>query len=109
MSSVFPVRRVSLKMLADTGLLFEINRAVLHPMGLELRVSGDAAELHQSENPGGAVFSDRAFAEGEARLMDYMIQEGCSKLAARKAYLQFVEQVDPDQGPPSSEGSGSVG
>jgi hypothetical protein len=101
-----------LQFLKDNGLLFEMNRAVLHPLGLTLQLDADGkAELLQTDDPAGMVFTADTFQEGESRMLDYMIREGSSKLASRKAFLQYVEQTDPDQGDsvPPPDGSGSVG
>lgn len=107
------MKSLPLQFLKDKGLLFELNRAVLHPLGLTLQVDADGkAELLQTDDPAGMLFAQSEFLDGEAKLMDFMEEEGASRLAARKAFLQFVEQVNPDQAesmrPPPDE-PGSVG
>lgn len=103
------VKTLPLQFLKDNGLLFELNRAVLHPLGLTLQVDADGkAELLQTDDPAGMVFPENAFQEGEVKLMEYMEREGFSKLASRQAFLRYAQQTDPDQGD-SSPPSGSVG
>lgn len=106
------MKSIPLQFLKENGLLFEVNRTVLHPLGLTLQVGDDGkVELLQTTDPAGMVFTADTFVEGEAKLLEYMNREGSSKLAARSAFLRFVEQVDPDQGDsmPPPDGSGSVG
>ena len=96
--------------LKDSGLLFEINRSVLHPLGLTLQVDADGnVELLQTDDPAGMTFTADTFLDGESRLLEYMIREGSSKLASRKAFLQYVEQVDPDQASSDPPPDGNVG
>lgn len=104
------MKTLPLQFLRDNGLLFEINRSVLHPLGLALQVSPDGeAELLQTDDPAGVLFAQGEFLDGEAKLMDFMDREGSSRLVARRAILRFVDQVDPDQGesvpPPPKPGN----
>lgn len=104
------MKSLPLQFLRDKGLLFELNRSVLHPLGLTLQVDSDGkAELLQTDDPAGMLFTQGEFLDGEARLMEFMNEEGSSRLAARRAFLQFVVQVDPDQAesvaPPPDDGS----
>lgn len=104
------MKSIPLQFLKENGLLFELNRAVLHPLGLSLQVDeGGKVELLQTEDPAGMVFTESTFNDGEQRLLEYMEREGSSKLASRRAFLQYVEQVDPDQGDSVPSSSGSVG
>lgn len=96
----------TLKFLDDNGILFEVNRRVLHPLGLSLQVSSDGqAELFQTTDPVGMVFTAGTFQAGESELLEYMAREGDSRLISRQAFLQFIEQVGPDQGIESSPGN----
>lgn len=104
------MKSLPLQFLKESGLLFELNRAVLHPVGLSLQVSEDGSvQLLQTDDPAGMVFTADTFVEGESKLMDYMNREGSSKLASRRAFLRYVEQTDPDQGDSIPPPSGSVG
>lgn len=72
------------KFLLDTGLLFEINRCVLHPLGLAICVQADETEenwqiggLWDCQNdPEGISFSPEALAEGFAKLEKYLAERG---------------------------------
>jgi hypothetical protein len=106
------VKSLPPKFLKDNGLLFEINRSVLHPLGLTLQVDGDGkAEVFQTDDPAGMTFTADSFLDGESKLMEYMVREGSSRLASRKAFLRYVVQTDPDQSDPDdrSPPDGSVG
>lgn len=66
------------KFLHDSGLLFEINRAVLHPRGLALRVTVNDDEndtkfgVIYDYRDGSIVFGEQLFNEGEKKLNRYM-------------------------------------
>ena len=84
------------KFLADTGLLFEINRAVLHPFGVAMAVTmqDDGAYntsfelLDERADPEGCVFDAATFAEGEAER---------ERIVRRLESLGFIRQ--PRSGP----------
>jgi hypothetical protein len=92
------------RFLADSGLLFEINRRVLHPLGLSLAFgetsAGDVAEgyelclIDERADLQGTVFSDESFAEGLAKLGRYREAEGRgdARYDARVAALGYVVQ-----------------
>jgi hypothetical protein len=88
--------------LVDTGLLFELNRRVLHPLGLALEVvpqEGDHALFQLEdyrEEPHGLVHSDAEFADGLSRFMKFMDETGTKKLLARRACRGFLVQGDTD-------------
>ena len=64
------------RFLHERGLLFEINRAVLHPLGLALSAKTDDAGtvtgfgplIDYRDDPEGMLFSDRQFEGGMERL-----------------------------------------
>lgn len=66
------------KFLHDSGLLFELNRAVLHPRGLALgvTVSDDESDIEfdviYDYRDDGIVFGEQLFNEGEKKLNTYM-------------------------------------
>lgn len=106
------MKPLPLQFLKENGLLFEMNRAVLHPLGLTLQIDDDGrVELLRTDDPAGMVFPANAFIEGESRMLEYMAKEGSSRLASRQAFLRYVEQTDPDQSDPESlpPPSGNVG
>ena len=94
--------------LRETGLLFEINRQVLHPLGLALGVvtSKEGAEessvgeftLYDArEDDEGYVYDGETFIDALERFNKYMIQTGVAQLSKRKATLGYVVQelADP--------------
>lgn len=79
--------------LADNGLLFEINRAVLHPVGFNLRFDGDTAVLDNlQERPTEAVFTPAEFARGRAAWFEMMREHGYFNHKERKTALGYVVQ-----------------
>lgn len=102
-------RPVSLPLnkLIDDGLLFEINRAILHPLGLSLALvwesddgSGEVTgvDLIKDRDPEGTVFAPENFTEGEKKLKAFMEREGTERLVTREAALGFRQQTAPEQG-----------
>lgn len=88
--------------LVDNGLLFEINRKVLHPLGLSLEADVDPNnrkkiilnKLVDSEDDEGFVFSEEAFEVNMAVLNSYMSREGNKKIEKRKEILGYVIQEE---------------
>ncbi len=97
--------RVPLRSLVDEGLLFEINRQVLHPLGLALTMvwngedSGepDAVVLKTTSDAEGFLFSAEAFADGAGKFRDFMSRYGESRLKGRTAAIGLVRQTRSDQ------------
>ena len=100
--------------LVDSGLLFEINRRILHPLGLALAVevpdegtplSGELSSLISvldvREDPEGFCFSDESCLQGKAKLEAFLEEQQFQKrLMARRASLGYVVQSippEPDQ------------
>jgi hypothetical protein len=99
---IVPIRR-----LETDGLLFEINRTVLHPLGLALAmvwdgddtsVEPDRVELLQTDDKDGIVFASDAFLDGERKLAEFMAREGDDVHRTRRAVLRFLVQDSADQG-----------
>jgi hypothetical protein len=89
--------------LAETGLLFEINRAVLHPLGLALEVVvEDDGQMRigglwdQQGEPGGIVFDEESFQDGARKLAAFMSIGGETRQQVRKDMLGFVVQEEPE-------------
>jgi hypothetical protein len=94
--------------LLDSGLLFEINRKVLHPFGLALEVivdpdqeiveGGDATYVLGSslwdyrDDEEGMVFGEKTFKEGIAKLENFMKEFGFERLKTRNQSLGFIVQ-----------------
>jgi len=93
-------KMVPVKDLLDTGLLFEINRRVLHPLGMALAVSIDddpgeaiiAGVWDCRDDPEGIRFTDELFSLGIKKYEDYLEQRGNAALAARKILLGYLIQ-----------------
>lgn len=87
------------KFLNDTGLLFEINRQVLHPLGLALSVSIQKDRtvvfggiLDCRHDPEGWIFADEELQDGARKLQAYMGEHGNKALITREKALGFVVQ-----------------
>lgn len=88
--------------LRDAGILFEINRQVLHPLGLELEFrldeDGGIAEMELQDNrdrPDAISFSAEEFNEGRSRYEDYLRAHGRRNIRKRRD-LGMVIQTGPD-------------
>lgn len=101
------MKEIPLRTLLDDGLLFEINRRVLHPFGMALTLcleddhpDGEpvSVKLMSTGDPDGIVFTPGTFTEGESRFEAFMEREGLGRMAARRGILRFVEQESADQG-----------
>jgi hypothetical protein len=90
------------KFLLDTGLLFEINRLVLHKFGLALVVDVDLDNrkkvkirgILETDDAEGWVFDDEVFEESKATFQEYMDGEGRDRIVKRKEALGYVIQGD---------------
>lgn len=99
------VQRAAAPMLVEWGLLFEINRTILHPLGLALQVEeGEDGELRMSQmmrvanDPEGFLFTPDAYKDGEAKLAAFMKAVGTDKLNQRLAGVRCVQQCWPEHG-----------
>jgi hypothetical protein len=94
--------------LVDSGLLFEINRRILHPLGLALCVTTSEEEipnegpsstfsiLDAREDPEGWCFEDDTYLEGKAKLDAFLeCQQFQEKMMARRVSLGYVIQSIP--------------
>lgn len=92
---------ISLNNLLDKGLMFEINRRVLHPLGLAISISADGVTtLHGTQDMEGVLYSPESFTAGQLKFAAYMLSEGNARLADRNDILHFTVQSHPDQGTP---------
>lgn len=85
--------------LSDTGLLFEINRTLLHPLGLalEVTVEDDGSSRLSGiqdfrDDPEGLYFLDGDVSECAEKLKRFMASFGTAKHAQRRAALGYVVQ-----------------
>jgi len=82
-------KMVPLEELLDMGLIFEINRQILHPLGMAIAVELDpddpefeskfAGVWDSRDDPEGFLFGDDLMEEGLKKFQDYMEQEGFTK------------------------------
>lgn len=90
--------------LINSGLLFAINRDVLHPLGLALEVVLDRETGCSSmgsiwdcrDDPEGITYGPTALRHGELKLQNYMRQRGTAAIESRKAALGYVIQRRED-------------
>lgn len=98
----------SAKFLLDTGLLFEINRQILNPLGLALEV--DVITDHKGkvrtvfgkvwdyrDDPEGILMPDENYQTGLQKFTTFMSEEGNAILERRKTNLGFVVQPSPSE------------
>ena len=88
--------------LRDNGILFEINRQVLHPLGLELHFElneeGRITAIDLLDNraiPEPIFFPPEAFNEGRAKYEDYLAEHGRRNIQKRRQ-IGVVIQTGPN-------------
>lgn len=88
--------------LEENGILFEMNRQVLHPLGLELHLTcgedGELARLEIVDNrdrPEPIFFSSEAFENGRERYQRYMAEQGKRNVQKRRQ-IGMVIQTGPN-------------
>jgi hypothetical protein len=100
------IKRIkSAKFLLDSGLLFEINRRVLHPFGLALEVISDnnGNPLHIGDlwdyrnDPEGIIFGDDILEAGSAKFEKFLEEFGNAKLKERVKALGYIVQPVPGE------------
>lgn len=90
--------------LLETGLLFEINRQVLHPYGLALGLNANDPEgekgtfviLDERDDKEGFVFSPELFVSGVQKTNKFIEEFGAKKLVERNEELGYVVQDTPE-------------
>ena len=94
------------KFLVEKGFLFEINRKVLHPLGMELVVDVDYENRkwlrvdrleYVEHDPEGILYDDETFRANQKVYQRYLDEEGQAKLDARKEKLGFIVQGESDE------------
>lgn len=88
--------------LEENGILFEMNRQVLHPLGLELRFQlGDDGRLQRIElldnraSPQPIFFAPDTFDEGRQKYEAYMSEHGRRNIQKRRQ-IGMVIQTGPN-------------
>lgn len=90
--------------LTHSGLLGEVNRRVLHPLGFEIRMNprpsaGYLLEVRRTADPEGLVMPEDVLETTTRWYRAFMEREGFERLAARRARLGFRAQVPADVDP----------
>jgi hypothetical protein len=89
--------------LLDNGLIFEINRKVLHPLGLAMFVEVDDDDnrlvkmgglYDAEEDPEGWIFDPETFEEGRSKYHKFLDEFGQAKLDQRQEKLGYIIQED---------------
>ena len=84
--------------LLESGLLFEINRTILHPIGLALMVKKDEAGnssfglKDNRDTPSNSLYSKENFKAGHKRLRKFMTVFGHQQLKQRAKKLGWSFQ-----------------
>lgn len=84
--------------LLDSGLLFQINRDILHPLGLALAVDmGDEVKVSNNlwdyrEDPEGILYSNGTLIDGEQKLKKFYDEFGTEKLNQRFETVGYITQ-----------------
>lgn len=94
---------LSVDFLLQSGLLFEINRTVLHPLGLALEVQMDpekGATIERlwdcRDDEEGLIYEKGTFIHGATKYGAYMTTQGAKAIVARKKALGYVVQTAQD-------------
>jgi hypothetical protein len=90
--------------MVDNGLLFEINRKVLHPLGMALVADVDYDNpkylrldgLYKTDEPEGVQYEPETFEHNKKVYQDFLDKEGSGKLANRKKILGYIVQGEED-------------
>ena len=88
------------KFIIDNGLLFEINRKVLHPLGLSLEPDTHPDDkrkvciscLMETDDDEGFLYDEDSFEYNESKLEVFMKKRGSRALASRERVLGYIEQ-----------------
>lgn len=86
------------KRLKETGLLFELNRKILHPFGMAITESESGTieliECHNDDE--GIVYDEEVYISASKAFSDFFSKEGEALLEARKETLGYIIQNYPD-------------
>jgi len=92
------------KYLLDKGLLFEINRKVLNPLGLMMFIDNGRVKksqvfitaLLQAEDLDGFFYDPESFEVGEEAYKKYLEREGQERLDDREKKYGFLVQEEAE-------------
>lgn len=92
------------RFLLDKGLLFEINRKVLHPLGLAMEFDVDDNDKAKfsgiwdfMDDPEGIIYDDEVLEDGAEKYNKFMEEHGNERLKTRKEKLGYVIQEPPKE------------
>jgi hypothetical protein len=101
---MLPTIENPVEFLRDNGILFEMNRQVLHPLGLELRFeldeNGKITEINLFDNREVAQplgFTPEAFNEGREKYEAYLNECGRQNMQKRRRMGMLI-QTGPNLG-----------
>ena len=85
--------------LRDAGLIFEINRKILHPLGmaLEIKINDDGTEEFGElwdcrDDAEGIIYNKECFKSGLKKFKAYMKEQGNTILKSRMEKLGYLVQ-----------------
>jgi len=94
------------RFLVDNGLLAEMNRQVLHPLGYELVIDIDPDDrrrlavrgLNEVKNdPEGIIYDAETLEVNLRKYAEYLKREGQQRLDSRKLTLGYLIQGESDE------------
>jgi hypothetical protein len=100
------MNHVPLKKLQESGLLFEINRQILNPLGYSLVMKIDhkvqegpqeSLVLMNTNDSEGVLYPEEAFIDGATRFSNFMKTEGESRITRRLNTIGYIRQSRSDQ------------
>lgn len=91
--------------LIESGLLFEINRRILHPLGLAMVATLEEDGSHKINDilfdgrhiPGGLEYDQITLVLSEDRLFEFMDEFGVGKMQERKRIKGYVLQKSEEK------------
>lgn len=93
------MNRINVNFLIENGLLFEINRSILHPFGLMLSVEQDSDRnfilgdlIDCREQKEEVIFDKESLEQGKNELKKFMDEYGMKKLKKRHDLLGWIIQ-----------------
>jgi hypothetical protein len=88
------LEQISGQFLIDSGLLYMINREILHPVGLALSITSNGTILLKSalDNPAIMVFNRETVITGYAKFKKFMKTLGNRQMDIRKDKLGWTTQ-----------------
>lgn len=99
MEEVWKDKKVDAAFLLESGLLFEINRSILHPIGISMYVMKDGEGRStfgfkdSRSNPAEALYSRDNFKKGHKKLRRFMRNFGHKQLDLRSKKLGWSFQA----------------